>query len=899
MSIFGSLTAGISGLQAQATALGHVSDNIANARTSGYKRVDTAFNSLVLQSNSRGHAPGGVIARPNFANNVSGSIESVDRSTNLAIRGQGFFSVARLATVDGKSVPVAERFYSRDGSFELNDERILVNKSGYALNGFAFNDKTGLYATEVAPIRVTADIDSPVSTKSIDLKANLPTNPTGPIPPTNIQIFDSKGTPRDIGLNWRPGQKAGEWRLGIDSPGAIGSKPINGTLPGFDAKSTVTSTSFGQNSRAQVERVTFTTAATAPNVGLVIGDNYSVTINGKVFTQEITLNNAGQFAKLGDVSQALANQINGATPPTGITASVDINGALLLTASTAGTPFIASAAVSGGIVTDHSRSDSLVTANAPGVQEVRRSTFVGQSIDIDDVFEMTVNATTVSVRVTPQNIGVLRDMNGVAQRLAALINTDGTLGPDFIASSNGSSVNVTAKAAATAFTLASTATDASGARNNFIQNTDIGNVTGTRQLQRVSITGQPGDVDTSYSFRIRSPDFEVPNDPTETTVTVGTNNFRQYDFDFSTLNPPAVGRRYSFNLGTSSYAIQITDQNANQFPDINAVVTELANKVSQDVGANFSVVTPVTPPNLQLLAREPNGPSLASAQVRPAAFDRTIEYKTTGRESSLAEIGGLIAQKINQESSIPVQVNAIGGVLTFNANTDGLPFLVEPSVLPGTTPPHILLNFGGLLPDGTNADGGTLTAMNAANVGTGNATVSATNDKGSRATVSFNVDYGDGPQRITLNLGTFGEASGLTQFDGDTINVTSLLQDGSPQGTFKDVEIRENGDVVANYDNGRRRIISKIPIVLFNNANALSRESGNVFTETVDSGRARFNDTGLNGAGVIAASSVEGSNVDIASEFTKLIVAQRSYSANSRVITTTDQMLQETLNLKQ
>ena len=53
MSIFGSLTTGISGLQAQAAALGHISDNIANARTTGYKRVDTAFTNLVLQSNSQ------------------------------------------------------------------------------------------------------------------------------------------------------------------------------------------------------------------------------------------------------------------------------------------------------------------------------------------------------------------------------------------------------------------------------------------------------------------------------------------------------------------------------------------------------------------------------------------------------------------------------------------------------------------------------------------------------------------------------------------------------------------------------------------------------------------------------------------------------------------------------
>lgn len=913
MSIFGSLTAGISGLQAQATALGHVSDNIANSRTSGYKRVDTSFNSLVLQSNSRVHTPGGVVARPNFANNVSGNIDTVDRSTNLAIRGQGFFSVARLTNVDGRQVPVGERFYSRDGSFELNDQRIMVNKSGYALNGFAFNDKTGLYSTEVAPIQVTADIDSPVPTKSIELKANLPTNPTSgvPIPPTNVQIFDAKGTPRDIALNWRPGQKTGDWRLTIDTPGAVNTRPLEGTLTGFPATATTTSLTPGQSPRAQVERVAFNTAATGtfvtqPTVnlsGLVIGDKYSVTINGTTFTQELTLTNANQFADLGDVAQALADQINGAIPPTGVNAIVDTDGALLLTSTTPGTPFSASTAVDGGTVTDHTTNITVpTTASATAAQSAQIS-FVGTSIDIDDEFIVDIDGTQVGVTVTPQNIGTLRDINGVAQRMAAIINTDPVLSVNFIATSNGANVTVTHRTLNTVFNINGAAppgpftdqiVDAAGAENTAIQSTDIGNTEGRRQLQRVSVTGQPGDVGTKYTFTVRSPQPEIPT----VVETPAAGAPTTYDFDFSTLtDPPTVGRRYSMQLGTSTYAVQITEQNIASFPDLTSVVAELESQVTNDVGADFTVTA--NGGNTLTLSTRQNDKLLTYDQTSPPSFQRTIEYVTTGKETSLDEISGLIAQQINQTSGLPVQAAAVGGTMTFTANTDGLPFYVQTDVTAGVTPAHLSLSFGGLLPDGSPADAGTLTVLSAANVGSGNATVSATRDKGADAVITFNVDYGDGPQRITLSLGSFGEASGLTQFDGESINVTSLLQDGSPQGTFKDVEIRENGDVVANYDNGRRRIISKIPIVLFNNPNALSRETGNVFTETVDSGRARFNDTGLNGAGVIAASSLEGSNVDIASEFTKLIVAQRSYTANSRVITTTDQMLQETLNIKQ
>jgi flagellar hook protein FlgE len=299
-----------------------------------------------------------------------------------------------------------------------------------------------------------------------------------------------------------------------------------------------------------------------------------------------------------------------------------------------------------------------------------------------------------------------------------------------------------------------------------------------------------------------------------------------------------------------------------------------------------------------LITNKTTNNTMTTTQPTPTNFDQTITYTTTGAEASLDEIAGLIASRINANGQVPVTASAAGGVLTITGNSDTVSFLTDPNALPGQTPANIGLTFGGTLSDGSRGNPGALTAINMSKVGTGNATSSALRDPGDPAQISFQVDYGDGPQSITLDVGRFNDNRGLTQFQGDDINVTSLLQDGSPQGTFQNVEITSNGDVVANYDNGRRRTIARIPIILFNNPNALSRDSGNVFTETVDSGRARFNDVGLNGAGTLVASSLEGSNVDIADEFTKLIVAQRSYTANTRVITTTDEMLTDTLNMK-
>ena len=89
-----------------------------------------------------------------------------------------------------------------------------------------------------------------------------------------------------------------------------------------------------------------------------------------------------------------------------------------------------------------------------------------------------------------------------------------------------------------------------------------------------------------------------------------------------------------------------------------------------------------------------------------------------------------------------------------------------------------------------------------------------------------------------------------------------------------------------------------MPVVTFQSPDSLQRQDGQAFLATKASGDPRTNQAGGNGAGTLVTSSVEGSNVDIASEFTKLIVAQRAYSANTKMVTTADELLQQTIDMK-
>ncbi len=166
------------------------------------------------------------------------------------------------------------------------------------------------------------------------------------------------------------------------------------------------------------------------------------------------------------------------------------------------------------------------------------------------------------------------------------------------------------------------------------------------------------------------------------------------------------------------------------------------------------------------------------------------------------------------------------------------------------------------------------------------------------ATMSFTADFGSGPQTIQLNLGTYGQANGVTQYAGTAYSLRGLTQNGVPPGSFSSISTSATGDITANYDNGQSRVIARVPVVTFNNPDALQRQDGQSFTSTVDSGTPLAEDAGTNGAGTLVTGSVESSNVDIASEFSKLIVAQRAYSANTKMVTTADDMLQQTIDMK-
>jgi flagellar hook protein FlgE len=143
---------------------------------------------------------------------------------------------------------------------------------------------------------------------------------------------------------------------------------------------------------------------------------------------------------------------------------------------------------------------------------------------------------------------------------------------------------------------------------------------------------------------------------------------------------------------------------------------------------------------------------------------------------------------------------------------------------------------------------------------------------------------------VALNFG----AGGLTQFAdaNGNVQVNQVQQDGFPAGQLQSVSVSDRGRIVGNYSNGRNLDLAEIQLASFNGPNFLRRVDGGAFEVTDQSGPAL-----ANASGRIVGSSLEGSNTDIGDEFTKLIVTQQAYSANTRVITTSNQMVQDLLNM--
>ncbi len=165
--------------------------------------------------------------------------------------------------------------------------------------------------------------------------------------------------------------------------------------------------------------------------------------------------------------------------------------------------------------------------------------------------------------------------------------------------------------------------------------------------------------------------------------------------------------------------------------------------------------------------------------------------------------------------------------------------------------------------------------------------------------ITFTANNGSAPnQTIRLNLGTPNKFDGLTSFDNPS-NTSGISQDGFTGGDLDGIRIDQTGTLIGSFTNGRSFGLAQLSMAKFTNNIGLESDGGNLFVQTANSGDPVIGQAATGGRGFIQSSALEMSNVDLSRSLTQLIVIQRGFQANSKTITTSDQMLNTLLQLKQ
>jgi len=152
-------------------------------------------------------------------------------------------------------------------------------------------------------------------------------------------------------------------------------------------------------------------------------------------------------------------------------------------------------------------------------------------------------------------------------------------------------------------------------------------------------------------------------------------------------------------------------------------------------------------------------------------------------------------------------------------------------------------------------------------------------------------------QHIDLSFGTIGKFDGMTSFDSPS-STSGISQDGYTGGDLVGIRIDQSGTLVGSFSNGRSFGLAQIAMAKFTNNEGLSTEGGNVYIQTANSGDPIIGTAATSGRGFIQSAALEASNVDLSRALTQLIIIQRGFQANGKTITTSDQLLQTLIGLK-
>jgi len=841
-----SLWSGVSGMQAHQIAIDVEGNNIANVNTAGFKYSRANFSDILSQTPRVATAPQGELGGQNAMQIGLGT--SINSTTRI-------FSQGTLTSTD-KNTDLAlqgngffvvspdggtTRYYTRNGDFLRDKAGNFVNESGHIVQGWTRDEETGTIDT-TAPIKnivIKEGLTTPArATKEMKVKGNLDSGNAIGNRSTPIYSLDSVTGGRDF-----------------DGDDLRSNSEIH-------SENDVNANEFytnAKNEQVLTERgvdlgVTFNELGN----GLALRDGQGIWVS---YANAVTKNpfqiGSANPANIGQFTSPSQRTLNITLNNTTITATVNNISEVAAAINAQYNNTGVRAEISEGYkLTLINRNNSGTTANTKNIHLVVNGTdntgmaagTHGGTLNIITAYQYKYNSSSVTANHQandgiPRSVHTTEDLRAAIQKdMRAYVdyNGDGMLGGAAI----GTPPSLTAgEAILAASDAAKLATNKYNAAYNEAINSGLG----------VAAAETAGKAAASTALgTLSSLAYKTAYDAA-TTHTAGLAAIRAM-VDMTDLNDGAkltVNKQGQYQLenpasGVADQPIYMTvtglTQEASSGGNAISENTKLTTIMSALEGAMSSGQAVRTSGALMMSSHG------ATAEIYDSLGSKhtvSIKWAKTGTTSDGGTEWSMIIQvpepaEINFSGSGPR--NVLTGSLRFNSN-------------------------------------GSLASFNPAGF-------------------SFTANNGSAAgQSVRLNFGLGTDFNGLTSFDKKS-STDSIAQDGYAGGTLTNLKVDENGTIIGTFSNGKSFGLAQVAVATFTNQEGLHAEGENVFSMTSNSGEAVIGTAGSGDKGTIAAAKLEASNVDLSRALTQLIVIQRGYQANSKTITTSDEMLNTLLQLK-
>ncbi len=878
-----SLWSGVSGLNAHQTAMDVEANNIANVNTVGFKYSRTNFQNLLSQTVKSATAPQGDLGGKNslqigLGTSVSavetmfkqGSIQNTDKNTDMAINGDGFFVVSADG---GKTYR-----YTRAGDFTFDAKGNFVDPNGYIVQGWMADPETHNIDTAkgVQPISIPPGLTTPANpTSKISIKANLnsgdhisekaPTRSTLDLSTDLNGVYDATG--EKITLT-----------TGIDK--------INFSVKRLDGVVTNVTLTYGESENNH-DKI-FKTAQ-----DLIDELNYAITHDstGASITYKSDLKSSDYSIYLngnGQIVDPQADQIN-----------------------------IDTASNANKILLDALKSlNGNTTKTSESLKSIQNS-FVGAD-DVGELFNANGDAFNLAA-----GEGISVEIDGLYENRKFLYTPNPITGD---AASCGSATGSYTKDSNFIYADSNEGLHWTYADPTTPAYLSIYDSAGNTKHNTIKLVVNNNGTQDTYTF-LYGKDFNTIND---LCCTINAKMVQD-----------SVGVTFTFDPTSGKFKVHTTDTN-DSIVSIDAYDDSTASSQNQTAVANFD--------SLIKTLKDSNNPSQPIYKNDIYYFHDIQDLVNLWKLAIDDSNDPTNNQNAVDNTKARVYINEDGKVSILN--TSGQSFNISVKGFPEGQDNKLFTDAFSTI-NGTVASGG-ITATQPIDAAVHITSMDIFDSLGAKHTITlyfrkyhtsesptdpttwkwyaevpppatienpaygdvkfnpdgslkgvnppsliFNPNNGANPgQAIRLDFGSINGFDGITSFEAPS-STSGQTQDGYPGGDLEQLVVDQTGTIIGVFTNGRSYSLAQVALAKFVNNEGLMNEGGTLFAASPNSGEPIIGTAGTGGRGSIQPSSLEMSNVDLSRSLTELIVIQRGFQANSKTITTSDQMLNTLLQLKQ